>query len=97
MKQTHEFEDATIVAFLACQGHQITPLRNSNGRVVFEVDGDISKDIEAFYANQLVGVADYVRTFKALRSSIFTLKAMGTRKDNDKAGERKNGKDEKEF
>lgn len=76
MKQQNEIEDATIVAFLALRGHRITPLKNSNGRIIFEVEGNIAPDIEAFYANHSVGIMDYVRMLKSLRSSIFTMKAI---------------------
>lgn len=72
----NEFEDATIVAFLALRGHTATPLRNPNGRVVFEVEGDIARSVEAFYTNQQVGIMDYVRIFKMIKSQIFTMKAM---------------------
>ena len=71
-----KFEDATIVAFFALQGHKITPLRNPDGRIVFEVEGDIARSVEAFYTNQPVRIMDYVRTLKTVKSQIFTLKAM---------------------
>jgi hypothetical protein len=70
-----EFEDSLIVAFLALKGHQITPYKK-NGRVVFEVIGDIAQDVEAFYQNQNIGVLDYSRMVKSVRSSIFNLKAV---------------------
>lgn len=72
----NEFEDATVVAFLALRGHTITPLRNPNGRIIFEVEGDIARDVEAFYTNQPVGIMEYVRTLKGIKSQIFTLKSM---------------------
>jgi hypothetical protein len=79
----NEFEDATIVAFLALQGHTVKPLRNQNGRIIFEVEGDIARDVEAFYTNQQVGIMDYVRFLKSVRGQIFTLNAM---KRNEKRG-----------
>lgn len=72
----NEFEDSLIVAFLVLRGHQITPCKRHNGRVIFEVTGDISQDIEAFYLNQEVSVLDYSRMVKSIRSSIFNLKAI---------------------
>ncbi len=77
MEQITEFSDATIVAYLALQGHKITPLKDQTGRIVFEVEGDIAQDVEAFYCNQKVGVMDYVRMLKSIRGQIFTMKAMG--------------------
>jgi hypothetical protein len=79
-KELNEFEDVTIAAFLAIHGHVVTPLRNPNGRIIFEVEGNIAPNIEAFYANQSVGIMDYVRMLKSLRSSIFTMKTMGQKK-----------------
>ena len=72
----NEFEDATIVSFLALRGHAVTPIRKPNGRVIFEVQGDLARDVEAFYQNEKVGVIDYIRILKMVRSSIFNLRAM---------------------
>lgn len=80
MKQLNEFEDVTIVAFLALKGHNITPLKTSSGRIAFEVEGDIAADVDAFHTNQAVGIMDYVRMLKSLRSTIFTMKAVWQRK-----------------
>lgn len=71
-----EFEDATIVAFFVLRGHTVVPMRNPNGRIIFEVEGDIARDVEAFYTNQPVGIMDYVSTLKGIKSQIFTLKSM---------------------
>jgi len=72
----NDFEDATVVAFLALRGHIVTPLRSQSGRIIFQVEGDISRDVEDFYLNQPVGVMDYVRTLKGIKSQIFTLKTL---------------------
>ena len=72
----NEFEDSFFVAFLASRGHQYTPCKRDNGRVSFEVIGDISRDVEAFYLNQQVGVLDYISILKSVRSSIFNLKGI---------------------
>ena len=76
MKMINEFEDATIVAFCALRCHTATPMRDPNGRIVFEVEGDIARSVEAFYTNQQIGIMDYVRIFKMIKSQIFTLKSM---------------------
>ncbi len=76
MDKRTEFEDATIVAYLALRGHTITPLRNQSGRIIFEIEGDIAADIEAFYQNHTVGIMDYVRILKSIRGQIFTMKAI---------------------
>jgi len=72
----NEFEDATIVASLALRGHTVTPMRNPNGRIIFEVEGDIARDVESFYTNQHVGIMEYVSILKGIKSQIFTLKSM---------------------
>ena len=76
MKQTNEFEDVTIVAFLDLCGHKITPFKNPKGRIAFKVEGDITGDIKAFYTNKEVRIMDYVSTFKLYRNQIFTMKNM---------------------
>ena len=70
------FEDSFFVAFLSYRGHQFKPFRQKNGRVVFEVVGDIAHDVEAFYQNQGVGVLEFINHVKAVRNSIFTLRNM---------------------
>lgn len=72
-----EFEDSTVVAFLALRGHTVTPFKKPNGRVMFEVEGDIARDVDAFYRNEKVGILDFIRIFKSIRGSIFTLKTVG--------------------
>ncbi|MGO9138357.1 MAG: hypothetical protein ACLP9S_18585 [Syntrophales bacterium] len=72
--QVNEIEDVTLAAFLQQRGRSITPRRKPNGRVVFEARGDITADIQALYSNQQVGILDFIRILKSLRSSIFALK-----------------------
>jgi len=72
------FEDASIVAFLAIKNFKITPQKKPNGKVVFLVEGkNIDLALGDLYNNAPVGVLDFIKTFKALRSSIFALKAGG--------------------
>jgi len=75
-RPVNEFEDATVVAFLALRGHAVTPFKKPNGRVMFEVEGDIARDVDAFYQNEKVGILDFIRIFKSIRGSIFTLKTV---------------------
>lgn len=76
-KQRTEFEDASLVAFLILRGHKTTPFKRADGRVVFSVEGDILPTLQELYANTQVGVLDFIKTLKAVRSSIFALKAGG--------------------
>ncbi len=72
------FEDASIVTFLSLRNFKVTPQKDLNGRVVFLVEGEnIDSTLADLYSNASVGVLDFIKTFKALRSSIFALKASG--------------------
>lgn len=70
------FEDASIVAFLSLRNFKVTPQKDQSGKVVFIIEGkNIDSALADLYANAPVGVLDFIKTFKALRSSIFALKA----------------------
>jgi hypothetical protein len=69
-KPAHEFEDTLFVAFLEYRGHTATPYKQPNGRVVFEVVGDLTGDMEAFHLNKEVGVRNYSRIIKNLEQRI---------------------------
>ncbi len=68
-------DDATVVSFLSLRKFKVTPQRQQEGRVDFLVEGEgINEALQDLYGNAPVGVLDYIKTFKALRSSIFALK-----------------------
>lgn len=72
-KQT--FEDISIVSFLSLKNFKITPQRIDSGKVIFIVEGkNINQALQDLYSNESVGVLDFIKTMKALRSSIFALK-----------------------
>lgn len=72
-KQT--FEDASIVAFLSLKNFKITPQKTDSGRVIFLVEGEsINQGLQDLYGNEKVGVLDFIKAMKAIRSSIFALK-----------------------
>ncbi len=75
MKRLHEFDNLMFVTFLALRGHKVTPLRHSDGRITFEVEGDIAKAAEAFYADEKKQIMRFVRILKALQSLNVTKKA----------------------
>ena len=77
-KQT--FEDASVVSFLALNNFKVTPHRTPEGKVVFIVEGrNIGQALQELYQNAPVGALDFIKTMKAMRSSIFALKAGGGR------------------
>jgi hypothetical protein len=74
--ETHTFEDTSIVAFLSLKKFKIKPQKADTGKIVFVVEGpDINKALAALYNNEKVGALDLIKAFKAIRSSIFALKA----------------------
>jgi hypothetical protein len=72
-----ELEDSIIVAYLFLKGHRFIPTKREDGRVVFRVEGDISEDLQEIYQNVQVGILDFIKSLKAIRSSIFALKGSG--------------------
>ncbi len=77
MKAKNEIliDDATVVAFLLLRNCNVTPFKKPDGRVSFKVTGDISKDLQALYGNAEVGILDYTRALKSIRTTIFSMKA----------------------
>ena len=71
-KQT--IEDTSLVAYLALKGYKFKPLRGPSGRVIFEIEGDITQNLQELYLNPSVPILDYIKWLKTVRGSIFTLK-----------------------
>lgn len=78
-------EDANIVAFLVMKGYIAIPYIKSESsesqgsRVAWDVQGDadaIQAEINIFWANERVGIWDYVRTLKDIRSSMYNIKSI---------------------
>jgi hypothetical protein len=73
------FSDPSMPAFFQASNKpfKITPQRNStDGQVEFLVEGEnIDQALNELFGNVNVGVLDYIKALKALRSSIFALKA----------------------
>jgi hypothetical protein len=70
-----QLDDATVATFLALCKLKVTPQKKPDGRVAFLIEGaNINKALGELYANAPVGALDFIKTFKALRSSIFALK-----------------------
>lgn len=75
MTEKHTFEDAVIVAFLSLRNYKISPQKTDSGKVVFVVEGEkIDNALQELYGNASVGVLDFIKALKGLRSSIFALK-----------------------
>lgn len=69
-------EDVYLLAGLLTLDSTIhySPLRNSVGRVVFEVHGRIADNMGRLYAGEPASLATYINHLKSLRSAIFALK-----------------------
>ena len=73
------FSDPTIPSFFQAskKPFNVIPTRNLSGQVEFIVEGDnIDGALSELYANAPVGVLDFIRCLKGLRSSIFALKGV---------------------
>jgi flagellar basal body rod protein FlgG len=72
-------EDTSIVAYLALKGHSFKPIKRPDGRIIFEVEGDFTNDLQELYSNPPAPILDYIKWLKTVRGSIFSLKAGGGR------------------
>lgn len=73
------FSDPTIPAYIKASKKtiRVLPHKDSTGTVVFVVEGDkelIEEAISEFYRNALIGVLDFIKELKELRSSIYVLR-----------------------
>ena len=76
---TTNLEDTMLVAYMVLKGHKIKPWRDvENGdHITFDIEGDVAKieaDMQTYYANEQVGIADFVRHFKAVKSQMYAMK-----------------------
>jgi hypothetical protein len=72
------FSDPSIPAYFqaANKPFKVIPHRNTtSGQVEFSVQGQgIDQALDELYSNSLVGILDYIKALKSLRSAIFALK-----------------------
>ncbi len=73
-KEPTIFEDSIITGLLLTKGHKVIPIKNSDGRIVYKVEGDVERSIQEIYSNCLVGALDVMRSIKLTRSMIFNLR-----------------------
>jgi len=72
-------EDTSLIAYLALKGHQFKPIKRDDGRIIFQIEGDFTEDLQGLYANPSVPILDYIKWLKTVRSSIFSLKCVDAR------------------
>ena len=84
-KEVVTVEDANIVAFLVLKGYIAIPYiktestESQSSRVAWDVQGDadaIEAEIAIFWANERIGIRDYVRILKDIRSNMYNVKAL---------------------
>lgn len=79
-------EDTSLVAFMLYKGHKIKEWRSTDNpaRVCFDVEGDlesITKDMQNYYNNEQVGIQDYVRCLKEVKSRMYNMKKIQRREN----------------
>ncbi|MBZ0156278.1 MAG: hypothetical protein K8I29_08740 [Alphaproteobacteria bacterium] len=72
-------EDTAVVAYLALRGHRFKPVKKYDGRIAFEVEGDIAHSLQEIYDNKPCPILDYIKSLKTVRGAIFSLKQAGGR------------------
>ena len=86
--------DANVAAFLVLKGFIAIPFIKSkasedqSSRVAWDIQGDedaIDKEVRKYYSNEKVGILDYVKVLKDIRSEMYGIKSVkGQLKDNGK-------------
>lgn len=78
---TTNLEDTMLVAFMVLRGHKIKPWRDTNNEnhVTFDIEGDanaVEADMQRYYANEPVGVQDYVKCLRDVKSQMYNFKKL---------------------
>lgn len=86
--------DANVAAYLVMKGFLAIPFiktkssADQSSRVAWDIQGDedaIDKEVKKYYGNERVGILDYVRVLKDIRSEMYGIKSVkGQLKDNGK-------------
>ena len=74
-------EDISLVAFLLLKGHKIKPWRDTSDsdHVSFDIEGEangIELDMHKYYSNEQVGIQDYIKCLKEVKSQMYNLKKV---------------------
>jgi len=86
VKPVTSLEDTSLIAYLKLKGHILIPWISrddpSDIRVSFDIQGNelqIEKDMQTFYDNEQVGIQDFCRNLKEVKSTMYNLKRIKTR------------------
>jgi len=84
--------DANVAAYLVMKGFMAIPFiqtkssADQSSRVAWDIQGDersIDAEMKKYYGNERIGIMDYVRVLKEIRSEMYTIKSVkGQLKDN---------------
>jgi hypothetical protein len=81
---TTSLEDTMLVAFLMLKGHTAIPWLCKDDpkdkRVAFDIQGNlkqIEEDMQSYYANEPIGIQDFCRQLKSVKSILYNLKRIG--------------------
>lgn len=77
--ETLVIEKAPQVAFLSLAGCEIKPFKKPDGRIAFEVSGNVTAELARLSSNPSIPILDYLNRLDAIRSVIFTLKDAARR------------------
>lgn len=90
--ETKGIEDTMLVAWMQLQGFAVTSWISSepgdrNVRVSFDIEGDpdaIEASMRTYYDNTQVGVQDFVRAVKRVKSEMYAMQKLGRSKREQK-------------
>jgi len=77
--------DANVAAFLVMKGFVCIPFIKSKStegqgsRVAWDIQGDqgaIDNEMKRYYGNEKIGILDYVRVLKDIRSEMYNVKSL---------------------
>jgi len=77
-------EDTSLVAFMLYKGHKIKPWKDTldHNHVSFDIIGNIDTietDMQKFYSNEQVGIQDFVKCLKSVKSEMYNLKKLAVK------------------
>lgn len=82
--RTTMLEDTMLIAYLKTRGHVAIPWISRDNpndiRVSFDIVGDqeeIELSMQRYHGNEPVGIQDYVRSLREVKSAIYDMKKIG--------------------
>lgn len=85
--------DANVAAYLVMKGFVAIPFIKSKSvegqgaRVAWDIQGDqdaIDREMKKYYANEKIGILDYVRILKDIRGEMYQVKSLSGQLKEDR-------------